>query len=131
MPTKLFKFVGISIGYVNLTPGLATNATDRENIRVGGYIRFRIVDKDILFLPLIALPEMNPYIAISTTANATTINSAAGGGGLGVSMYKFPINVTLNPFENFAVLMDFDGTVTVTAAVDLYIILHGFMRRPT
>ena len=131
VPTKMFKFVGISLGYINQIPGSATDAQDRDRTRYNGYFRFRIVDKDLLYLPLIALPEVNPIVVGSTTANATTIIGSAGGGGMNVPMYKLPIPITLNPYENFTVEINFPTAAVMTNAMDIYVILQGFMRRPT
>jgi len=131
VPTKLFKFVGITLAFVHATEGLSTNAADRDKVRTSGYLQFRIVDKDLLFLPLISLPEANPFVVAATTANATTIAGQAGGGGYGVPMYKLPIPITLNPYENFTVTLNFPTLATVTTTMDIYVILQGFMRRPT
>jgi len=127
VPTKLFKFVGISIAFVHEDEGEAQNPADRDKIRSGGYFHFRIVDKDILYLPLVFIPEVNPFVVNTTTASL----GAAGGGGANVAMYKLPIPITLNPYENFNVTMNWDGTVAITKAVDIYVALQGFMRRPT
>jgi len=131
VPTKMFKFVGISIGIVHRTKTLATNAADRDLVMEGGYLQFRIVDKDILFLPLIAVPVLNPMAAAATTANATSITASNTGGGQGIAMYKLPIPITLNPYENFTVQFVFDGTVTLSETLDMYCMLQGFQRRPT
>jgi hypothetical protein len=131
IPTKLFKAVGVSWGILHSSVNSANNAVDREVLRGGGYLQFRIVDKDILFAPLILVPELNPLVAVSTTANATTINGTAGGGGLGVPMYKFPIPITLNPYENFQVSLNFDNAPPLNATCDIFIVLHSYMRRPT
>jgi hypothetical protein len=131
VPTKLFKTVGISWAIFHSVLNQSTNAIDRSVLRNGGFFQFRIVDKDIVFLPLSLIPEVNPIIAVSTTANATTINSAAGGGGSNVPMYKFPIPITLNPYENFTTLMVFDNSPPVNATLDVQCILHAYMRRPT
>lgn len=130
VPTKMFKIVGMSIGFVHSTYTAVTNVDDRAKVRDGSYFQFRIVDKDILFLPTIFIPEVNPIMAASTTVTATTINSAVSGGG-GSSMYKFPIPITINPYENFSLSLKVDGTVTVTGAMDVYVVLHAYMRRPT
>lgn len=130
VPTKLFKIVGMSIGFVHLNNAAATNADDRAKIRDGSYFQFRIVDKDILFIPTIFVPEVNPLLSVSTTVTATTVNSAVSGGG-GAPMYKFPIPITINPYENFSLSLKIDGTVTVTNALDVYVVLHAYMRRPT
>lgn len=131
VPTKMFKIVGVSVGYVHSDPDGAGNSQDRSLIRNGGYLQLRIVDKDILFLPLVFIPETNPIISTATTVNATTINSEAGGGGQNVPMYKFPVHITLNPYENFTASVNFDGTITVGATLDMYLIFHAYMRRPT
>jgi len=131
VPTKMFKFVGISIGLVPWAKTASTNAADRELVMEGGYLQFRIVDKDILFLPLIAVPVINPIAAMSTTANATSIMASNTGGGQGISMYKLPIPITLNPYENFTVQFVFDGTITLSNTLDMYCMLQGFQRRPT
>jgi hypothetical protein len=131
VPTKMFKFVGISLAIINQVPGTSTNAADRDIWRNNGYFRFRIVDKDLLYLPLVALPEVNPFVVAATTANSTTILGAAGGGGQNVPMYKLPIPITLNPYENFTVEIVHSSAVTLSNSIDVYVILQGFMRRPT
>ena len=130
VPTKMFKVVGMSIAFVHNSYTAATNADDRAKVKDGSYFQFRIVDKDILFLPTIFIPEINPFISVSTTVTATTINSAASGGG-STAMYKFPIPITINPYENFSLSLKIDGTVTVTNTMDVYVVMHAFMRRPT
>lgn len=129
VPTKLFKFMGVSLAFIHQTKDDANNATDRDLIRDGGYFTFRIVDKDILFLPNVALPELNPYLSVATTVTATSVNGSVGGGG--APMYKFPIPITLNPYENFSVALKFDGTITLNNTLDILCVLHSYMRRPT
>ena len=131
VPTKMFKIVGVSLGFIHSDTTAATIADDRAEVRDGGYLQFRIVDKDIIFLPLIAIPEVNPIISVATTATTTNVNSMAGGGGQNVPMYKFPIPITINPYENFSVSLKVDGTVAIVATMDIYLILHAYMRRPT
>lgn len=137
VPTKMFKFVGISIAFVHNVKGAIPNGAEREMILTGGYFQFRIVDKDLLFLPLIALPELNPVVSAFGAGGATagalgsSAAHAGSGGGVGIPMYKLPVPITLNPYENFSVTMSFDGTITLANALDMYVILHGFMRRPT
>lgn len=127
VPTKLFKTVGISWGIYHSVINAALCAVDREALRGGGYLQFRIVDKDIIFLPLGLIPELNPIV----TSTQTAVNAYAGGGGQNVPMYKFPIPITLNPYENFTTLMVFDNSPPVNATLDIQVVLHAFMRRPT
>jgi len=131
VPTKMFKLVGVSIAFVHSDPDAPLNSQDRNLLRNGGYLQLRIVDKDILYLPLITIPELNPIISAATTVNATTINAEAGGGGQNVPMYKFPIPITINPYENFTTQVNFDGTITIGATLDMYLFMHAYMRRPT
>lgn len=133
VPTKMFKIVGVSVGLCNESHavGVTLNASDREAMRCGSFLQFRIVDKDIIFLPLITIPEINPITGVSTTANATTITATAGGGGLNVPMYKFPIPITINPYENFTVSLNSASGLVLNNDIDVYLILHAYMRRPT
>lgn len=135
VPTKMFKFIGMSISYMHEDEGELANPSDRDKIRSGGYLHFRIVDKDILYLPLVHIPESNPNtIAATATTVAATNNiivGAAGGGGANVPMYRFGIPVTLRPYENFTLTLNWDGVVTLVKAVDILITLHALMRRPT
>lgn len=131
VPTKLFKTVGISWGMFHSVINAVLNAGDREALRTGGFLQFRIVDKDIIFLPLSLIPELNPLITSVSNVAATTINAFAGGGGQNVPMYKFPIPITLNPYENFTTLMVFDNSPPINTTIDVQVVLHAFMRRPT
>lgn len=128
VPTKLFRFEGISVDIIHLNNNVSTNALDRQIVRDGGYLIFKIVDKEILNIPLLAIPDMNGIQAVSTTANNTTIN-AYGGGRSG--MYRFPIPIVLNPYESFQVALKFDGSPAVTNTLDILVMLQGYMRRPT
>lgn len=127
VPTKMFKVVGCSVGMLSANQNSTNVTRDREIIRGGAYLQFRIVDKDIIFLPLITIPEMNPVV--STTANS--VNGTAGGGGQNVPMYKFPIPITINPYENFTVQLNVDNSPPIDQTMDIYLMLHAYMRRPT
>ena len=131
VPTKLYKFVGISMAIIHGTRQLITNAADQELVMDGGYFQFKIVDKDLLFLPLLNFPLLNPIAAVSQTTNNATMMSKQPGGGAGNLMYKLPINITLNPYENFSCFMNFVGTITLTTTLDILLTLQGFQRRPT
>lgn len=135
VPTKMFNFIGISMAIIHGTLNSVSNSADRDQVMNGGFLQFRIVDKDILFVPLNNIPLINPIGAVATTANNVTITSHNFGGGAGVFMYKLPIKVTLNPYENFSVTLNFvtSGTVApaLLNAMDIQIFLQGFQRRPT
>lgn len=44
---------------------------------------------------------------------------------------KFPIPITLNPYENFSVSLNFDNSPPINATADIVLVLHTYMRRPT
>jgi hypothetical protein len=144
VPTKMFKFMGISLGFVNQIPGtvgsgaqgvvgVASDAADRDRLRQNAWLDFTIVDKRIIDLPLMCIPEVNPFVVAATTVTNATILGTAGGGGQNVPMYKLPIPITLNPYENFSVTINLSAAVALSGAnsMDVYVILQGFMRRPT
>lgn len=121
VPTKMFKVVGCSVGFLHANQNATNCSRDREIIRGGSYLQFRIVDKDIIFLPLITIPEMNPIG--SSTANS--VNATSGGGGQNVPMYKFPIPITINPYENFTVQLNLDNSPPIDQTMDIYLMLHA------
>jgi len=127
VPTKIFKIVGVSVAFLHANQNDGNVTRDREIIRGGSFLQFRIVDKDIIFLPLVTIPEMNPVV--STTGN--NVNGTAGGGGQNVPMYKFPIPITINPYENFTIQMTSDNSPPISQTMDIYMMLHAYMRRPT
>jgi hypothetical protein len=131
--SKLLKVIGISLGFRHEDEGEVANVIDREMIRSGGYLEFRIIDRLIWVGPLMMIPEMNPMLGVSTTATATTAIVGAGGGGPGVPMMKLNIPVTINPNENFTVKAAFDlgaSGIDLTKSIDLYCFLHAYTRTP-
>ena len=135
VPTKLFQFIGVSICYIPLQQAVAAANTvsigdDIMRIKYGSWFELKIIDKPILQCPTHLIPESNPVSAASTTINASTVYGSGAVVGA-TPMYKFGIPITLNPFESFAVTLNFDGTVALTQTFDIGLILHSFMRRPT
>ena len=132
VPAKMFKVMGLSLAYVHGTvANNDTNPNDRSLFRGNAYFSWEIIDKTILTLPVIAIPELNPITGVSTVENATTVVADCGGGGPGTALYRFPVPLVLMPYENFSVTIKVDGTVTLTTTMDVYVFLHAFMRRPT
>ncbi len=131
MPNKMIIIQGISIAFFHQTPGnTATYAADRERIKNNSYLKFKVIDKDILYLPLIYIPEANPLGFAATTANNTSI---LGSSGMGQPMLSFPIPITVNPNENITVEIIFQTVVALATAVetiDIGVILWSLIRRP-
>lgn len=136
VPTKLYQFFGISVNYIPNSLAVSAAPTvsvgqDIQLLKNNGWIDFKIIDKPILQCPLHMIPETNPITAVASTANNSTV---VGGGVISAvpfPMYKLGIPVTLNPFESFSFLINFDGTITLQQSYDIQIVLHSFMRRPT
>lgn len=136
VPTKLFQFVGVSVNFIPLqqattVAGTTSIADDIMRLKAGGYLVFTIIDKPIFQCPLIAIPEGNPFVAVSTTQNAVTTFATGAQGNAIIPMWKFAIPITLQPFEQFSLTLNWDGTVTTVQTFDILVMLHGFMRRPT
>ncbi len=134
IPSKQIHIYGISLGYIHLTEGAVGNAADRDKLRGSGVFTLKTVsDRIILQLPLIYLPEVNPITAASNpTSGTATIIAQSGGGGFGVPMYNLtetPAVIEAN--QNFSVTLDFDGSPTLTNAVDICVALQGVEVRPS
>lgn len=131
IPSKMHVILGVSLGYIHVDPDNIANLQDRELVRNNTYFKLRVIDKDILYLPTLAIADLNPVSAVSTTKTDTTGIASQGGGGFGIRMYKLPVKLTINPYENFTISLNCDGSVTLTGTLDVVCILQGFMRRPT
>lgn len=136
VPTKLYQFIGLSIAYIpqNTTVNsLLTKSvpSDINLLKNNGWLDFKIIDKPILQIPLLLIPEAQPVNAVSSTENSMSVVSMGITSAVPFPMYKLGIPVTLNPFESFSVTMNFDGTLTTVNIMDIQIYLHAFMRRPT
>lgn len=131
--SKLAKIIGISLGWRHAGEITQTNPTDREMVRNGGYLEFRVIDKLVWVGPLILLPDINPFTSVSTVANGVTSQACAGGGGSGNVMMKLNIPVVIRPNENFTVKATFDpgaAAIDLAATLDVYVFLHAYVRQP-
>ncbi len=129
MPNKLIIIQGISVAFFHQTPGnSATYAADRGRIKNNCWINFKVIDKSILQLPLVYVPEINPLTFAATTANNTSIL----GTGSMQPMLSFPIPITVNPNENITFEINGTGVALSTAAetIDIGVILWALVRRP-
>lgn len=136
VPTKLYQFVGISIAYIpqfTAVTSLLTKSvpSDINILKQNGWLDFKIIDKPILQIPLMLIPEAMPINTASSTENAMTIIGTGITSAVPFPMYKLGIPVTLNPFESFSLTLNFDGTLTTINIMDIQVYLHAFMRRPT
>ncbi len=126
-PNKQFEFVAIGMYKIHEDEGEAANPADRDKIRAAGYLHVKVVDQDVLYLPILAIPEGNPIIT-------NTMNSSMGAtslSGCSIPMFPFRVPLTLEAFQQLTVKLVFPATVTTTKAVDILLMLHGYMRRPS
>jgi hypothetical protein len=137
VPTKLFKLMGVSFGYIPVqqvftNTSTATIGDDILRLKYGGFLEFRIVDKPILYLPMHFVPESNPIQCVATTISAPATVMASGIiSALPFPLYKFGLPVTINPFENFRFLLNFDSSPALNQSFDIQVCLHSMMRRPS
>lgn len=136
IPSKVFTVYGLSYGLcvATLATNIVTETIDRYLLVYNSYIRFKIIDADILLLPLIAIPCLNPIVAlaapITPTSGSAFFFSDPSGGGPGQAIYTLPVPVTLEAGKNFSFTLSVDGTITTTTTHDMYMFLHAMMRRP-
>jgi len=132
-PSKDYAVFGMACAFIPVQRDVSNNTAtdgirrDIDNIREGGYINFKIIDKQILDLPLILVPEVNAAGAISTTMTATTIY---GGAQAMSAMWSFGEPIMIPKATYFTLKMTFDGTITLNQAYDVYMFLFAKVRRP-
>ena len=137
IPTKAYKIHGFSLTIVpqqQLIGGANTPNIVDDVLRLlyGGFMEFRIVDKPYIYLPLHKIPATGQLRgAVATTATATTMVSAPGGGtGAPRDIYWIGVPLTLDPYQNFSLRMQFDGSPALSQSYDLQFFFEGYMRRP-
>lgn len=129
--SKRWDILGISVGFIHLTENTKTNAADRNKLMGASWINFKIIDSTILVVPAICIPELNPVMAASTTANDTSVIAQATGAGL--LMYKLGTPVTIQASQGFTFEWNVDGgtATTLSNAVDIFVALQGYVTRPS
>ncbi len=136
-PTKAFQIHGFSIHYIPLQQAIGAAATpsimdDIQRLMNGGFLEVKLIDKPYLEIPLSKIPDSGSLRgAVATTATATTMVGAAGPGtGSPRDIYWIKPPLTIDPYQNFAVRLAFDGTVALVQTFDVQFFLEGFSRRP-
>lgn len=131
-PNTVRTIIGMVLTYKHLTPGNVQNPIDRDRIRDHGVIEFKTEAKDLFHLRLLEIPEANPFVIGSVgSGESTTMIGTAGGGGYGVSMYRFPVPFMLEANQGFTFHIDIDGSVAVNRAVDIGVSFQAYAKRPT
>ncbi len=146
IPTKAFKIHGFSLCFIPLqqaasATGVSGTAStpsimdDMMRLMYGGYMEFRIVDKPYLYLPLHKIPATG---VLRGSAFASGIPAggiagvSAGGPGTGAprDIYWIGIPLVLDPYQNFSMRLQFDGSPPLNMTWDIQVFLEGYLRRP-
>jgi len=129
IPSRAVEIRGIAIGIVHSDRDGAANAQDRAFIVDGGWVKFVVAgSKTILEIPLLAIPIINDFQSVATTATTTTINALSGPKA---PYFKLNPAIALEANTNFSIEVGWDGTITLGGTCDMYMFLFGAMRRPT
>ncbi len=111
------------------TPGATTAATirsDKDYIREGGVLNFKIGDKQILDSPLTFIPELNAESGASTTASGTTVYSGAQ---FSQPYMAFGEEIPLNRGEVISMSVTWDSTITLSQSFDMMLVFASALRR--
>jgi hypothetical protein len=99
---------------------------DKDYIREGGYLIFKIGDKQIMECPLIEIPELNSESAIASTASSSTIY----GGPRFTSPFKnFQEPIPLRRGDVINMTVTWDGTITLQQVFDMMLLFPALTRR--
>lgn len=149
IPTKAFKIHGFSLCFIPVqqaasatgVSGLLSTPSimdDMMRLMYGGFMEFRIVDKPYLYLPLHKIPATGvlrgAVFAQAGNGNNTPGLVGASGGGPGTGaprdIYWIGIPLVLDPYQNFSMRLQFDGSPPLNMTWDIQVFLEGYLRRP-
>jgi hypothetical protein len=132
-PSKDYSVYGVAMALIpNARTVAATAATngirrDKDNIREGGWLNFKIIDKNILDIPLLLIPELNAEASVASTANNSTVMGAPT---FNVPMWSFGEPIQIPKATSFSVVCKWDGSLTLAQLFDMYIFFFAKVRRP-
>ena len=127
--TRAHEVRGLAFAIIHADRDAATNAQDRAFVVDGGWLKFTVAgSKTILEIPMIAIPIVNDFVSVATTATATNVNALTGPKA---PMFKLNPHIALEATTNFSVELSWDGTITLSNALDVQLFMFGGMRRPT
>jgi len=132
-PSKDYSVFGMAVVFTPTARTVAATAAtngirrDKDNIREGGWLNFKVIDKSILDIPLYMMPELNGESSVSTTANNSTV---FGGPQFPQNMWSFGVPIQLPKSVNFSVVCKWDGTLTLAQSFDMAVVFFAKVRRP-
>jgi hypothetical protein len=100
---------------------------DKDNIKEGGYLNFKVVDTNILDIPLLLIPEINAESGVATTGNDATAWAGPAPAG---PMWNFGESYKIPRGTTFTVTCKWDGTITLAQTFDMYIFLFANVYKP-
>lgn len=104
---------------------------DMMRVLYGGWLNIETNNNRKFQLPLCLIPAPAMFRAsVATTATNTTLVS---GGGVTSSrdFFMFNVPLVLEPGQTIDMTMNWDGTVSITQTMDIYLVLAAYMRKPS
>jgi len=132
-PNRGYSLAGVSMALIpaarTIKATAATNAirAEKDTIREAGWLEWKIVDNKVLEIPLIFIPELNGEGGIMSTASDIT---TFGGPQFPSKMWPFGEPITINPGQQFTVVVHFDGSITLGQSYDMILAFFGQQKRP-
>ncbi len=144
IPTKAFKIHGFSLCFIPVQQAVSATALggtgstgsildDMMRLAYGGFMEFRIVDKPYLYLPLHKIPGTGVFRGTGfAAATGAMVAESAGGPGTGAprDIYWIGIPLVLDPYQNFSMRLQFDGSPALNQTFDIQVFMEGYLRRP-
>lgn len=115
---------------LRLVPVLVAAHTYSElanQVMNAGYLVFEIMQKTFLELPLLLTPG-GAGIMGSTTANNAVI--LTNGFAANANKHRLAYPVKINKGQNFSVTLNWGTAPSLTTAMDLYVVLDAYIKRP-
>jgi hypothetical protein len=104
----------------------ASIRADKDQIKEGGVLNFKIGDKQIIDLPLWQIPEMNAESGASSTATGSTV---FGGAQFNSPYVNFGEEIPLIRGQVISMAITFDGTITLSQSFDLALVFAAALKR--
>lgn len=99
---------------------------DKDYIREGGVLNFKIGDKQILDLPLMNIPEFNAESGVSATTSGSAVYA---GPQFAIPMLDFQEPIPLMRGQVINLSITWDGSITLQQAFDLMLMFPAVTKR--
>lgn len=133
---RAYEAHGVGVIYVPLqqaVDGAASNdiIDDIAKLIYGGWLNIETNNNRKFQIPLCMIPS--PAVLRASIATTATNTTMVAGGGVSSSSDYFKLNVPLllEPGQTIDITMNWDGTVSLTQTMDIYLVLAAYMRKPS